>query len=261
MRDVIVIGDVHGDGDRLMHVLQALGLVRDMSWNGGRTSLIMMGDVLDGAERSDTKMSSRLGDVGALLILNKLSSEAAKAGGLVTCIMGNHEIMNLAGQYAYVHRADMAKCGGSAGRASLMRPGGLVGEILSGWKLAHVENDTLFCHAGIHTSIAHRFVKRSDFEDLPLSMYHELSEHREYMTDGTPESKAALRGMLSRIGCRSMVIGHNTVDCPRRTWDGMVMMSDSKLSRAFGASKTGYVICVRPDGRMETISIPFRDAV
>lgn len=258
MRDVIVIGDVHGDGDRLLYVLQCLGIVRDDTWAGGTTSLIMMGDILDGAERSDYKLRSKIGDIETLVLLHKLRDQASKVGGRVTFIAGNHEIMNLMGHFAYVHPEDMKKCGGPAGRASLMKQNGLVYNILSHWKLAHVENNTLFCHAGIHTSIAGSFSSRSDFDSLPLNMYPFLSEHRQYMTDnGRSSDKHALRQMLNRLGCISMVIGHNAVEKPGKTWDGMITMSDSMLSRAFGPSKLGYVICIRPNGSQEIIKIPF----
>ena len=187
-----------------------------------------------------------------------LKDQAEAAGGRVTLILGNHEIMNLSGQFTYVHTEDMKKCGGPEGRMALMTPPGFVHNLLSQWKLAHVENRTLFCHAGVHTSIASSISDISDLEVVTVDAHPLLLEHRQYMADdGSTADKNELRQMLDRLGCSTMVIGHNPVDKPGRTWNDMVMRSDSMMSRAFGASNTGHAICIRPSGFLKVVNIPF----
>jgi hypothetical protein len=84
------IGDVHGDYEAFTRLLERLGLI-DASgrWSGGRRHLVQTGDILDrGAE------STRV-----LELVMRLEEEAAAAGGKVTVLLGNHELMNLTGDF------------------------------------------------------------------------------------------------------------------------------------------------------------------
>ncbi len=257
MRDVIAIGDVHGDGDRLVHALQRLKLATaDAVWTGGTVSLVVMGDVLDGRERGDGAFRSSVGDVDAVRFLAALRASAAARGGRVTCLLGNHELMNRAGVFDYVHRDDFARYGDDAARHARMKAGGDVGAILRTWKRAHIENETLFCHAGVHTDAAGAVRGAQDVTaGLPgVSDWHVL-EHRQYMTDSSTAERARLRAMLARCGCRQMVIGHNSVPEIAPTWQGAVVLADACLSRAYGRSSELQVLCVRPDGDWHPVHI------
>jgi Calcineurin-like phosphoesterase len=262
MRDVIAIGDVHGDGDRLVHALQRLRLVDPNTgrWSGGRTSLVMMGDVLDGRERDDgTRYASSIGDIDTVRFLDTLQKSARAAGGDVTCLLGNHEQMNRVGAFHYVHDADFKRYGEPGRRHDAMKDEGYIGKILSGWKRAHVENDTLFCHAGIHTDVCDAVTLDSVASGLPGIGDSEIMEHRQYMTDSYSfEQLAKLRRMLVRCGCRQMMIGHNSVPEITPIWGGSVIQTDACLSRAYGNSSAMHVVCVRPGGEWEPIEISLR---
>lgn len=257
MRDLIAIGDVHGDGDRLVHALQRLRLAKpDGTWTGGNTSLVMMGDVLDGRERGVGGFKSSVGDVDAVRFLDALQRSASRQGvGSVTCLLGNHEQMNRLGMFDYVHRDDFDRYGDARTRYGMMH--GEVGAILDGWKRAYIENDTLFCHAGVHTDVADAVRDRASvLRGLPGVTDTELMEHRQYMTDSySYEQQASLRRMLARLGCRQMMIGHNSVPEITPIWGGSVVQTDACLSRAYGSSRAMHVVCVRPDGQWEPIQI------
>jgi hypothetical protein len=75
------------------------------SWIGGTTTLVQVGDILD---RGDE-------EIQLLYMLERLQKEATKAGGAVHILNGNHETMNVAGQYRY------ATVGGVASFASWAR--------------------------------------------------------------------------------------------------------------------------------------------
>lgn len=265
--DVIAIGDVHGDGDRLLHVLERLGLaevpsgadaVAGVRWTGGTVAVVVLGDVLDGRERLPScRLSTRVGDMQAVRMLQALARAAAAAGGSVTCVVGNHEAMNVRGDFSYVHDADLAADGGPAGRLARVRAPGDVGRALSTWKRAHIDNRVLFCHAGVHTGASRAVAGAADVErGLPTVSDFNLMEHRQYaLTRPTREQQALLDGMLSRCGCVAMMIGHNTVTQPTWIWDGRVVLADCALSRAFGDVGTVHVLCVRPDGSTSPVAV------
>jgi hypothetical protein len=252
MRDVIAIGDVHGDGDRLLHALSRLGLASgtpsEPRWTGGTVSLVLLGDVLDGKERTEHPYRSSIGDLDLVTYLSKLRALARHSGGNVTCLLGNHELMNLRGDYSYVHARDLPARTGSLQ--------GAVGRQLRTWKRAHVENHTLFCHAGVHASCAPDVRDARDIQKVPDQL---ILEHRQYMPDAAPKPRDvhALAGMLERLNCDRMVIGHNSVAEPTSVWDGKVVLADACLSRAYGEAGAVHVLCIRPfkDSRWETVTI------
>ena len=86
---VVAIGDVHGSLDGLVSILQAAGLIdAARHWTGGSATLVQTGDVTDRGAHVR----------GALDLLMALSTEARAAGGRVTPLLGNHEMMNLIGE-------------------------------------------------------------------------------------------------------------------------------------------------------------------
>ena len=260
MHDAIVIGDVHGDGDRLIHVLGRLRLATpDAVWTGGTVALIVMGDVLDGKSRdpSDREFVSTLPDFAIVRYLEALRLSAAQSGGSVTCLKGNHEVMNLMGQFGYVHPADMERCGGPQQRREIFGPRGEVGKLVARWKRIHIDNGVLFCHAGVHTDYANDIVGAGDIARGAKTVpNHHLLEHRQYAVDAYGNDELVkLRAMLRRCGCRLMMIGHNTVARPQAVWAGTVVQTDAGLSRAYGDSGKVFVLCVRPDSSWETIEI------
>lgn len=90
---VVAIGDVHGAYDRFAEILQITGLVdADLHWTGGKTHLVQVGDVVDRGPDSRK----------ALDLLRSLVDPAARAGGRVHALIGNHEVMRILGDMRYV---------------------------------------------------------------------------------------------------------------------------------------------------------------
>ena len=90
---VIAIADVHGAYSELISILQRTRLVdENRRWVGGSATLVQTGDVLDrGAKARD-----------CLELLMNLERQAAKAGGKVIPLLGNHEVLNLMNDLRYV---------------------------------------------------------------------------------------------------------------------------------------------------------------
>lgn len=96
---IVAVGDLHGDYPAYHAILRAAGLVdaRDR-WTGGRTVFVQLGDVVDRGPDS----------LKIIRHLMRLQRQAARAGGRVVVLVGNHEAMNVTGDLRYVHPGEFA---------------------------------------------------------------------------------------------------------------------------------------------------------
>ncbi len=89
----VAVGDVHGDLDDFVAILQKAGLIdQERRWHGGATVFVQVGDLIDRGPRPREVMD----------LVMTLEPEAKKAGGRVVSVLGNHEVMNLMGDLRYV---------------------------------------------------------------------------------------------------------------------------------------------------------------
>jgi hypothetical protein len=90
---VVAIGDVHGDFDDFVTILQKAGLIDEQHhWTGNKTTFVQVGDLLDRGPKPRDVMD----------LMMSLEKEAPKAGGRVVGLLGNHEMMNIMGDLRYV---------------------------------------------------------------------------------------------------------------------------------------------------------------
>lgn len=96
---IVAISDVHGDFDAMAATIRTAGLLDDAGhWAGGSSHLVITGDLLDRGADSRKVMD----------LVMALEPEAAAAGGAVHQLLGNHEVMNLAGDLRYVAAGEYA---------------------------------------------------------------------------------------------------------------------------------------------------------
>ena len=87
---IVAVGDVHGAFDKFVTILREAKIVDSRNrWIGGRAILVQTGDTTD--RGADSRK--------AIDLLRKLTDEAAKAGGRVHALVGNHEAMRVLGVY------------------------------------------------------------------------------------------------------------------------------------------------------------------
>ncbi|MGA8310516.1 MAG: metallophosphoesterase [Terriglobales bacterium] len=78
---VVAIGDVHGDFDDFVALLQHIGLIDAQNhWTGNKTTFVQVGDLLDRGPKPRQVMD----------LMMALEKEAPKAGGRVVPLLGNH---------------------------------------------------------------------------------------------------------------------------------------------------------------------------
>lgn len=86
---VLAIGDIHGEFNGLVEILEAADLINDrLEWTGGETTLVQTGDFVDRGK-----------DVRRVMdLLMSIQAQAADAGGQVVVLLGNHEQLNMVGE-------------------------------------------------------------------------------------------------------------------------------------------------------------------
>lgn len=84
-----VIGDIHGQVDKMRIALRAAGLIDEGdNWTGGAAVLWFMGDYFDRGPDG----------IAAVDLIRSLQAGAAAAGGRVEALLGNHDVLILAAQ-------------------------------------------------------------------------------------------------------------------------------------------------------------------
>lgn len=94
---IVAIGDLHGGYKKFVKILRLSGLINKRNrWIGGKTHLVQTGDIVDRGPDSRKIVD----------LLRKLEKEAAKDGGFVHALVGNHEAMIVQGDLRYVHEGE-----------------------------------------------------------------------------------------------------------------------------------------------------------
>lgn len=87
---VVAIGDIHGEIDGVERILREAGLMdSENNWIGGDTTLVQTGDIVDRGA----------GVRQVLDLFMHLQTQAPEQGGEVIVLMGNHESINLLGDF------------------------------------------------------------------------------------------------------------------------------------------------------------------
>ena len=96
---IVAVGDLHGDYEAWLDIARDARLVdANGRWAGGKTVLVQLGDVTDRGPDSLKIIRS----------LQQLQKQAPRSGGKVIVVLGNHEAMNLLGDYRYTTPGEYA---------------------------------------------------------------------------------------------------------------------------------------------------------
>lgn len=110
---IFVLGDPHGQFDRVVALLREAGLIdADLGWSGGDATLWCLGDLCDRGPNG----------IGVIDLFMRLEREAPASGGAVKLLLGNHDALLLS-----ACRLGEAKTTGLGGTfiADWLRNGGL----------------------------------------------------------------------------------------------------------------------------------------
>ena len=235
---LIAVGDLHGNLEDAIGVLRMAGLVDEKSaWTGGKTWLVQTGDTTDRGPDSR----------GVMALLRRLQAEALAAGGRVVPLMGNHEVMNMIGDWRYVSPEDMAGYGGEEPRKQAFSVEGEDGRWLFGLGVTAKVGDSVFVHGGIDPHWAELGIDgiNAGVRSALLSATPKTAPilgtdgpvwNRAYVLGDPPVECPRLKEALTKLSATRMVVGHTTRDDGKieSRCDGALWVIDTGISAHYG---------------------------
>lgn len=265
---IIVIGDVHGDVERLLKMVKSIGLFSNtLEWiaEPKNTIVIQLGDQIDSLSRSVNENAQdweNLPDVEVLALMDRLdliAQSASGGSGRVLSLIGNHEIMNVLGIFDYVSLNSMDKLGGQNNRALLFSRGNQFAQILSRRNILVKIGPFMFCHGGLLPQ--HLDYVQCNFNLINVAMQKYLrgdeilTSEEEYIvrdiifhnTDGIVWLRkyvellqiephileSVVDSVCMRTDTKVLFVGHNTMNEITRVANGKLYFTDAGFSRAY----------------------------
>jgi hypothetical protein len=240
---VVAVGDLHGDVRAFGAIARAAGLVdEDGSWIGGDAHLVLMGDLMGGAD-------SRL----LLNAVMRLEREAWRAGGRVHALLGNHDLLPAAGRLGKLTRRERRSY-----RKSDFRGNGPYAEWLRGRPTILKIGETVFVHAGLDRKVldtdpidlnahvrAWVAYRQGNGPKPPKGTKWTVDEDegpmwtRSFKARGDKPkdapSKKTIRAILDRLGAERIVLGHaptrdGSIVLDHPHYGASVVMVDTRIS-------------------------------
>ena len=240
---VVAIGDLHGDLDAARRAFRLAGAIDSKdNWVGGSLVVVQTGDVLDRGDQDRALMEW----------LESMRRAAQAGGGRLRVLNGNHEVMNVLGDFRYVSAAGFLQFRDLAserqdpgltklpleirGRAAAFLPRGPYALLLSSHPTVLIVNDTVFAHGGVLAKHLRYGLVRINHEveawmrgDAPLPRALQGDDTpfwtRVYGESMTQDACDDLKKVLGRLGAVRMVVGHT----PQK--DGISLACDASLAR------------------------------
>jgi hypothetical protein len=257
---LVIIGDIHGDIKRLKNILIDAKIINNnIEWiaQPQNTIVIQMGDQIDSLNRVEDNDWEIIEDIEVLKFTDLLDKIAMSKGGKVISIIGNHEFMNILGNYTYVSKKSIEN--NEKRRRALFKPGGTLSTLLSNRPIIVKIGSFLFCHAGL--KVSHLFILQKYNKDIfylnslwkkfALTTNIDNKEDSEMFSkiilddDGilwtrNLDTRDELNILLNSLNCNYMFIGHNVVDNVKFV-NNNLWLTDTGISRAFGNKSYQYL--------------------
>ncbi len=252
---LIIIGDVHGDLKRFKNILKDANIINDdLEWIASPpdTIVVQLGDQVDSLNRNPVIENWEiLEDYNMLYFTNSLHNIAKTKGGKVISLIGNHELMNVIGDFSYVSPQSRI-----ANRQKYFQPTGTLSSILAYRPIVVKIGELFFCHAGIKKE--HIQLLRD--ANKPIEYLNELWKNFILTGNILIEDQAIFQNIiigmsgilwnrelddqindiLKILGCEYMFIGHNPVE-KIQIQNDKIWLVDTCISRAFGGNTYQYI--------------------
>ncbi|MBL8617030.1 MAG: metallophosphoesterase [Deltaproteobacteria bacterium] len=249
-RRIVALGDLHADLGASLAALRLCGLVDGAgAWSGGDTILVQTGDITDRGPDGEAVVA----------LFMHLQAEAPAAGGLVVPLLGNHEVMNLHGDWRYVSAPDIASFGGEAARRATFARTGPIGAWLGQRDAVLQLGGVVFAHGGVGPAFAPRGAAGLS-ADVRAALWTDPGapvlgpDGPLWLRDLVllPEAEACpqLDAALAAMGATRMVVGHTTQASGRvlPRCGGRLLAIDTGISAHYG-NKLAAVELVNGDAR------------
>lgn len=287
---ILVIGDVHGDIQRFLQCLYAARVLNaNFEWiaEPKDTIVVQLGDQVDSLSRGGASTWEQLCDVEMIHLTDRLDRIARLHGGRVLSLLGNHELMNVAGEFAYVSEHSRQKIP-IEHRRKMFQPGGSLAQILAKRSIVVKIGKSVFCHGGIlphhlilvqnqlHTfnEIVRKFLRGHSLQTLSeVQVFHSIVQdmqgilwtrlYVELAENNMQALQEAIDDVLVRTESTRIFTGHNTVPRVTSLLNGKIFLTDAGLSRAYSNTSIQCIQIHHPDTeheRIETLTISVQNS-
>ncbi len=235
---ILAISDIEGSFKAFRDFLIKSQVIdAELNWRFGNGHLVLLGDFVDRGP-SVTQV---------LWLIYKLEQDAARAGGRVHYILGNHEIKNLQGDLQAMHPKYLAVSAIlGRQRSGLLGDDAFLGRWLSSKNTVELINGTVFVHGGLHPALADRSLSLEDLNRIVRERYRQVwypglatgdadllvspqtgpAWYRGYFKDDL--SQAQVEMTLARFSASAVVVGHTLNWRVKSMFDGKVFAIDVK---------------------------------
>jgi hypothetical protein len=266
---IIVIGDIHGDIRRFKNILVNAKIINnDLEWiaEPRETIILQLGDQIDSLNRNTTENWEVLKDYEMIYFTDHLNLIARAKGGYCISLIGNHELMNVIGDFSYV-----SENSNSNTRDKMFKPKGSIALILAKRPLIFKIGDLLFCHAKLHINhlnILKKYNKDIFYINEIWRNYLETSklsiEDKEIIDsiiigssgilwNRDENDKLLTSELFKELGIIYMFLGHTSYD-KILLKDNQIWYCDTGISRAFGKTQYQYLNIDKNIINIETIN-------
>jgi hypothetical protein len=193
---LVAIGDIHGDLPVAIKALKLAGVINknipndtknieEIHWIGDKTHVVQLGDQIDRVRPgvlinnicpdNDPELVEDEGsDLKIICLFNRLHSQAKRVGGACLSILGNHELMNVDGDFRYVSPKEFREFGnffkaskslkntkfpyGYFERKRAFECGGIIAKKLAETRFSTVQvGSWIFVHGGLTPKMANMY--------------------------------------------------------------------------------------------------------
>ena len=261
---IIAIGDLHGDyRATIISLIKGKIINKKMRWIAGKTHVVQLGDILDRKPRSVTNTDED-SEFKILKLFLNLQKQAYKAGGAFHCIIGNHELLNVLGEFNYVSPMGIKHFKkGIIERKNYFRPGGVISKIFAKTFNVIIKiGKFIFVHGGLSTYISNKYKNKITVINQLMRLYllgntklYYRPEFKELFlaNDSLLWNREYSNGILNKKKCRELknivenqkasyiVVGHTPQEIGINKQCNKIWRVDTGMSEAFGKFNTNRV--------------------
>lgn len=230
----LILSDIEGEFEPFRNLLLAAKVIDDKyNWTFGKGRLIVAGDLFDRGKQV----------CQFLWLLYKLEDEARAKGGDVNVVLGNHDIMNLGGDFRYVEPEYMNNAAlMNQSYTDLYAANTELGRWLRSKNTIEKIGNLLVMHGGMSREVLDRQIPLSAINDDCRSYYGATYDHipdslklffydkalfwyRGYFLE-PKATQGLVDSTLAFYDCKKIIVGHDIIDHVNSFYGGKVVGVD-----------------------------------
>lgn len=237
---IAAISDIHGEYNSYINLMKSAGIIDDnLNWKFGRGHLVVLGDLFDRGNMVTEVLWHLFG----------LEMQAAKAGGMVHVLLGNHEILMLYKSLKYANeKYNKVVTISGIDYSNLYSEESVLGTWLRYQPTIISINNILFVHGGVSNEMVRRKMKLvqinriisdmafrkeilsdKEFEDLKFL----IADKGPFFYRGFFEDKSLCENRIDSIlhfyGKSHLVVGHTPSSEIQSIFDNRIIGIDAGL--------------------------------